>query len=181
MEFLLDKGINPYTSSSKEWNTIVEYAAMWGRLNIIKILLEKKYDQKVFLEDDSLIFAANNDFADIVEYLIVNKKNIDHRMNNKSDEYTALRIAAQENNIDTVKLLCKLGVNVNIETKYDTALYCAAAEGHLEVVKTLVEFGANINYKNKYGTTPYEIAIKFNNMEIAKYLLDKTEVINYET
>ncbi len=169
IKFLLSIEISPYTSSSDEWNTIIEFAAMYGRLDIIKHLLENGYDKKVFLEDDSLIFAASNDFTDVIKYLIENEKEIDKPFG-KRKGYTALREAAQINNLESAKLLCELGANVNSEG-VDTPLYSACAEGNFEIVKLLIDNGANVNYKNKYGVTPYEIAKFANHTEIADYLL----------
>ncbi len=172
VKFLLSIGISTYTSSSDEWDTLIEFAAMYGRLDIIKHLLENGYDKKVFLQDNSLIFAASNDFTDVIRYLIENGKEIDKPFG-KRIGYTALREVAQVGNLESARLLCELGANVNIEGE-DTPLYSASAEGNFEIVKLLVNNGANVNYKNRYGVTPYEIAKFSNHAEIADYLLERS-------
>lgn len=169
IKFLLSLGISPYASSSYEWNTIIEFAAMYGRLDVIKFLLENGYDHETFLKDDSLIFAASNDFTDIIEYLIKEGKDINQSFG-KEMGYTALREAAYLNNTESVELLCKLGADVNISNKYDTPLYSAAAEGNFETVKILVSYGADVNKASKYGITPYEISEEYGHNQVATYL-----------
>ena len=170
IKFLLSLGISPYTSSSYEWNTIIEFAAMYGRLDIIKFLLENGYDHEVFLKDNSLIFAASNDFTNIIKYLIEKGKDINQSFGEEIG-YTALREAAYLGNTESVELLCKLGADVNILNKYDTPLYSASAEGNLETVKILVNYGADINKANSCGITPYEVSTKFGQKQVAEYLL----------
>ncbi len=170
IKFLLSLGINPYTSSSYEWNTIIEFAAMYGRLDVIKFLLENGYNHEIFLKDNSLIFAASNDFTDVINYLIEKGKDINQSFGEETG-YTALREAAYLGYTESVELLCKLGADVNILNKYDTPLYSASAEGNLETVKILVDYGADVNKANKYGITPYEISTKFGHNHVAAYLL----------
>lgn len=169
IKFLISLGISPYTSSSYEWNTIIEFAAMYGRLDVIKFLIENGYDHETFLKDDSLIFAASNDFTDIIEYMIKEGKDINQSFG-KEKGYTALREAAYLNYTESVELLCKLGADVNISNKYDTPLYSAAAEGNLETVKILISYGADVNKASKYGITPYEISEKYGYNQVATYL-----------
>ncbi len=170
IKFLIKSGANLYSSSSYDWNTLIEFAAVYGRLDIIKYLLENGYDKEIFLKDNSLVFAASNDFTEIIKYLIENGKDIDQPFDNIKG-YTALREAAQVNSVESATLLCSLGANVNAEG-LDTPLYIAAAEGNFEIVKLLVDNGADVNYSNKFGTTPYKIAKCFDQNEIADYLLE---------
>ena len=168
-EFLIKNGADIYLCTSEDWNSLIEFAAVYGRLDIIKYLLENGYDKETFLKDNSLIFAASNDFTEIIKYLIEKGKDIDQPFDNIKG-YTALREAAQVNSVESVALLCSLGANVNAEG-LDTPLYIAATEGNFEIVKLLVDNGANVNYSNKFGTTPYKIATFFDQNEIADYLL----------
>ena len=136
---------------------------------MIKFLIENGYDHETFLKDDSLIFAASNDFTDIIEYMIKEGKDINQSFG-KEKGYTALREAAYLNYTESVELLCKLGADVNISNKYDTPLYSAAAEGNLETVKILISYGADVNKASKYGITPYEISEKYGYNQVATYL-----------
>lgn len=184
VKFLVVNGYNLYTSSSYEWSTLIEFASMYGRLNIIKYLIENNYNKGIFLNDNSLIFAASNNFTDIIRYLIEKGKNIEHFFIQKRDDdfcvkhgYTALREAAQVNSIESVKLLCELGANVNVEGE-DTPLYSAAAEGNFEIVKILFAHGANANYTSRFGVTPYQIADCYHNKDIVDYFSKHCEGVS---
>lgn len=175
-KFLLENGADP-TIYSGEWLSLIDLAAMYGQFETIKYLMKNEICKKEFKNDNSLIAAAINGFPEIVKYLIEHGKNIEG-VRDYHDEYgpdvgfTALRAAAQENEVETVKLLCEMGANVNVEGD-DTPLYCAAAQGHLEVVKILIDYGADVNKALKYtGTTPLQIACNWEQYDVAKYLLE---------
>lgn len=155
-----------------EYKTLIEVASIRGNLNVIKYFLDNGFDRKTFLKDDSLIYAAEGNFVDIIKYLIEQGKDIEKRLYDYSDGCTALRMASQVNSIESVELLCKLGADVNISNQFDTPLYSAAAEGNLETVKILVNYGADVNKANKYGITPYEISEKYGHNQVSMYLLE---------
>lgn len=176
VKFLIENGADP-TVYSGEWLSLVELAAMHGRLDTIKYLLTNDICRKEFEKDNSVIVAAYNGFPEVVKYLIEQGKDIDadqdyHDGDGPIEGFTALRAAAQENQVETVKLLCEMGANVNVQGD-DTPLYIAAAEGHLEVVKVLIDYGADINYRTRNGNTPLLIACDWERYEVAKYLLEK--------
>ena len=174
VEFLIKEGANLYTCSDQNFNNLIEFCASYGYLDSIKCLLSNGFDNKIFLNDNSLIYAAINNFPKVIEYLIDVGKNIEQFFDSEKinrHTYTALRMAVQENSIESVKLLCELGANVNMQG-FDTPLYCASGEGHFEIVKILISYGADVNLGNDKGTTPYEIAKAYKHFEIANYLLE---------
>lgn len=56
-----------------------------------------------------------------------------------------------------------------------TALMYAARNNHLEAAKRLVQLGADVHQANNEGVTAYDLAIRFNCMEVA-YFLDKQQL-----
>lgn len=175
VKFLIENGADPAVYSG-EWLSLVELAAMHGRLDTIKYLLTNDICRKEFEKDNSAIVAAYNGFPEVVKYLIEQGKDIDaeqdyHDGDGPIEGFTALRAAAQENQVETVKLLCEMGANVNVQGD-DTPLYIAAAEGHLEVVKVLINYGADVNLRLKDSSTPLQSACTWGNYEVAKYLLE---------
>jgi len=98
----------------------------------------------------------------IQKFILANNKTINLI---KSDEVKqlppnaaqALLDAIDQNNINEVKSLISLGINVNFRSSNDdfTPLHEAAAEGFLDIVKTLIEHNADVNAKDKeLGLTP---------------------------
>ncbi len=198
VKFLVENGANLYHSSPENsgWNTLTEMAACLGHIEILKYLIEGcKFDKKAFLSDNSLIYAAINNYPEIIKYLINQGKDIEQRQispplsqheapdgvyytpvmseeeRKKRKGSTALRLAVQENSIESVKILCERGANLEVDYGMSTPLYSAAAEGHLEIVKILIEYGANLNHTFN-GTTPYQIAKTYKHSNIADYLLN---------
>ena len=94
--------------------------------------------------DYALIYAAKNEYLEVVRYLIENGADI------HADNDWALICAAQNGHLEVVKYLIDKGA------KNDYVLQSAAQDGHLEVVRYLVNKGANIHADNdwafKYGT-----------------------------
>lgn len=68
------------------------------------------------------------------------------------DGATALILAAQECNLDRVRILLGAGADVNARTADgSTALILAAANGHLEVVRALLAANANVFARRRDG------------------------------
>jgi ankyrin repeat protein len=75
------------------------------------------------------------------------------------------------NNLETIKLLIKEGLNVNnIGITGHTPLHNHVKAGNFEIVKYLLSKGADINIKNIYGDDVIDDAIEFNQIEIYKYI-----------
>jgi len=87
----------------------------------------------------------------------------------------ALKVAAEDGNIDEVKKLIEtLNVSVDQPDEYgDTGLHAAAAQGRDVVVKYLLKKGANPNVRNKSGSTPLHkiVTSKHAQLGILKELL----------
>lgn len=81
-------------------------------------------------------------------------------------------------NIELIKKASKAGCNYNQQLKCDRtnvnvgALSCAVATGHPEVVKELIQAGADVNAKDKAGETPLSYALKSENINAVRFLLE---------
>lgn len=71
------------------------------------------------------------------------------------DRYDGVTIAAVADDVETLRLLLKLGASAKLVTsRYDgTALIAAAHLGHEEVVKLLIQAGAPLDHVNNLGWT----------------------------
>jgi ankyrin repeat protein len=69
---------------------------------------------------------------------------------------TRLMHATLTGNVERVKFLVSVGVNVNVAQKPDniTALMWASASGHLEMATVLVAAGADVNARTVFGRSP---------------------------
>ena len=88
--------------------------------------------------------------------------------------------AAEQNCIDTAKVLLEAGANVN-GTQSVTPLHVAAGHESENVMILLMENGANINRQDSNGLTPLHYATCFDNFECVKVLLEKGADTNIKT
>ncbi len=73
----------------------------------------------------------------------------------ESDRYDAVTIASVADDVETLRLLLKLGASAKaVTSRYDgTALIAAAHLGHDDVVKALIAAGAPLDHVNNLGWT----------------------------
>ena len=75
--------------------------------------------------------------------------------------------AANINDVDILKILLKIGIDVNTRDKYgETALMRAAHCKDLDIVKVLIENKADVNTNNNNGTTALMLAAGNNCTEL---------------
>ena len=93
---------------------------------------------------------------------------------------TALRLAAANGDVATVKLLIEKGADLNIVhlTTGETALYRAAEQYNLVCVMELLKAGADVNIANKDGQTPLMIAFKKGSISLVAILIQSGADVN---
>jgi ankyrin repeat protein len=151
----------PSESSTQVFNTesgkFVENIASKGKLLVVQAVKDG-VDQKLIGE----LINQGNDI-------------------NAKDKYgqTALMIAAENSNVDTIKLLLDHNVDINaIRNNGKTALVIAADKGSVEIVKLLLDKGANPNIEtNKDRSAPY-YAIQNGNSDISRLLIERGANVN---
>ncbi|MDP8257545.1 MAG: ankyrin repeat domain-containing protein [Candidatus Alcyoniella australis] len=120
-------------------------------------------------EKDIFAAALNNDLLAVKGFLLngvsPNRK--------EPSGGCVLMVAAQEGNLDIVKLLVEKGAVVDCKDNTGwTPLGQAASGGHLDVCKYLVENGANVNAKDKTGWTVLHAAAINGQLEPTKFLIE---------
>lgn len=146
--------------------TPLHWAVIKGRTNLVFWLIEK---------------GANVNCADPSGMTPLHKAAVFNRVSNADAlitagadtcplgrKYGALRLmpihlAAEEGNVEMVKLFLSRGVDVNAPTEGAnriTPLHFAAAKGHVAVVETLIAAGADINSPDLAGKTPLAWAVQ---------------------
>jgi len=80
---------------------------------------------------------------------------------------------APDRNGQTVRLLVKLGADVNAQhTTVGTPLHLAAGEGQVETVRLPVEMGTDVHARAEGGVTPSHVAASEGHMETVKVLME---------
>lgn len=80
---------------------------------------------------------------------------------------TALMLACYIGNIDVVKFLLDLGLDINYKSKNnETALSIAYTNGFVDITKLLIERGANVNVILENGKTLHDTAIFMKDLEL---------------
>ena len=113
------------------------------------------------------------------KYLLeLNKKNIKFNVDilNKNKE-TPLIISINNNSIECLEILIKMGANISIRNKADLSpLMLACKYGYANIVDILINNGADINEKNILGETPLSIAQMNHHENLVMKILQKTNL-----
>ena len=87
----------------------------------------------------------------------------------------SIQQAAREGDIEHIRKLLALGVNINSRTYFGdqgSVLHRASSAGQIETVKFLIEKGANVNIRDEASVLPIHRAAENGHAEIVKILLD---------
>ena len=119
-------------------------------------------------EQELLEAVKNGNFRDTKQYVV---SGADVNRKYGKTKATLLHHAASTGNKDIAELLIIKGANINAK---DTPFGCTplhvATEGNKEIVELLISKGANLNAKMSRGRTPLDVAIRFEQSEIADLL-----------
>ncbi|XP_053502922.1 caskin-2 isoform X2 [Ictalurus furcatus] len=153
-EMLLQHQSNP-CCVNKAKKTPLDLACEFGRLKVVQLLLSSNMITTL-LEGDS------GDPTD-------------------SAFNTPLHLAARNGHKDIIRLLLKVGININRVTKAGTALHEAALYGKTEVVRLLLDAGIDSNIRNSYNQTALDIVNQFTtshaSKDIKQLLRDATGIL----
>jgi ankyrin repeat protein len=125
--------------------------------------------------------AAENGYAEIVSLLLENAKKIKLNINTFAyTPYETLRDAVDNNHFDVVKLLCEQAESLQLDIYKKDYENCTllSLSHNPRIVQFFCEKGLNVNNITSYGTTSLGDAIKSQNFEIAKILLDSKADVN---
>jgi len=92
---------------------------------------------------------------------------------------TPLHIAAEEGNVDIIKLLIENGLHTGVvDWIGNTALHVASAKGHTQAVAVLHEHGADPAARNNQSDTPLHLAADAGHVDVARLLIEIGADIN---
>ena len=168
MKLLVEHGVDVNRADSRLQKTPYELAVLHGNKEIAEYLLEHGA-QKTSLTglDDFAAACLAGDESRARSCLDYNPELI-RRLGLRRVEL--LQLAAESDKRDAVRLMVKLGFDLN-EVSRTTALHNAAMSGHLEMVKLLIELGANPLIRDgEFNAFPRGWAEYGEHKEVADYL-----------
>jgi len=154
----------------------LHYAAREGRVEVIKLLLERGAYPNAWDNGDKtpLHYAAERGDVEIVRLLL--EKGADLNARDYMGQ-TPLHEATKNGHVDVVKLLLEHGANPNIrdeESMTPTPLHYATERGDMKIVELLLEHGANPNalaFADWRKVTPLYYAAEKGYIEIVRLLV----------
>ncbi len=155
-------------------------AAMHGRPDLVKFLLEAGADPAVVIKDpgspfettifDQFTHARSNE---VMEVLLNSDKNLNLQK--------MLVSAVIAKNMPAIKMLVKKGASLNhtVEKNYTTLLMHAALVFDEAQVKEFVDLGADINIADSFGRNVLATCIQQDKYKLAEYFIQKGTSVNY--
>jgi ankyrin repeat protein/beta-lactamase regulating signal transducer with metallopeptidase domain len=173
--YLMKQGVN-INGTGSDGQTPLGYAAAEGRLEYVKLLLEKgaKATQRNNDQHTPLEAAAAENHLDVVKLLLDRGIYTDKSAEIKK----AFSLAAHEGHLDIVQFLQPLNPKITAEEKVGF-LITAIDEDQTELFNFWLKQGADINGTNKDGWTPLGFAAEEGRTKFLKILIDRGAKINY--
>lgn len=171
--YLTTKGLS-FKDIDTERNTVFDYAARSGNIDLLKKLLAKG----VKPTSGALIFAAEGSRGTSVplsgfKYLVEDLK-LNPLFANKSGENVLHKLVRKPNQLEIINYFISKGTDVNkADIEGVTPLMLASAGNQLNVVELLMTKIKNVNSINLVGESALTYAVNTGTPKIVGYLLDK--------
>lgn len=180
METALNANPDCLTLKAPDGNTPLHCAAIAGKLDAVKFLVEKGCPVDIGDNEHTtpLQVAGMRGNFDVVKYLTEKGADVNFIDDNG---FSVVRWASYFGKTDVVKYLISKNANVNTKDRNNqTPLHGACAYGHLEIIKILVDAGADMNAVNRYDFTPLISSIWAGKTESARTLIGLGADINFK-
>ncbi len=135
-------------------------------------------DEKAFVQnypdEHQFLAACRQGRVDVMEYWLSQKgfrPNDEFISGYTGEKVSGLWIASQEDHINGVKLLIKVGADLNQTWNGATPLFQSSQNGHVELVEILVKAGADLN-QTWNGATPLFQACQYGHAGVVNILLN---------
>jgi ankyrin repeat protein len=175
---LLVKNIPEKMVRNKNYHfTIFKQAISEGHIEAIKKIFDYKFD--VNLQNGNgvtpLILAAKEGNAEIVELLLQNGSDVNH----KSIFETALMQAVSQGYKSVVKILLENKADVNAQVHGgETAMWHLIRKKDPMMFDLLLEYGADINIKTRFGNTLLMEAVRGDDIDMVRLLISNGADVN---
>lgn len=169
---LLGLGAEPNYNDEDAESTALMACAKYGRIDIAKMLLERKAMINKVDEDHqtALIIACKHYHKDLVKLLLKYGANFEIK---DHDGHDAVMICALSNQDDVLKYLLHYGAALNTrDHELNTPLMWACINGHRKIVRRLIDGGAEISLQNSFEWNCLMLCIMNGHIDIALFLID---------
>ncbi|KAI8050661.1 ankyrin repeat-containing domain protein [Gilbertella persicaria] len=158
---LLKKVSNIQNPDPETGYTTLMYAARYGHVDLVELLLELGHEEEVISMDKEgitvLMLAAMYNHEEIFFLYVSRYPECIHAISKHG--WTALFYAAQNGNANLVSYLLSISADFDhIDNDGNSALHHASAWGHITVMDLLVSEGCNVNLENNEHSTAYDYA-----------------------
>ena len=178
LNYFISKGLD-FNSTDENGNTIFNYVARTGKIDVLKKLLEKgvKYNDNAFILA-SLGARGGANTIEVYQYL--ESLNLNPAFVGNNGETVLHGISRRDKQLEIIKYFISKGVDVNIaDNEGNTALMNAAASNpDLASIELLAGLVKDINQKNKSGASALALAVRSNSPEVVGALIAKGADIN---
>ncbi|XP_037461978.1 putative ankyrin repeat protein RF_0381 [Triticum dicoccoides] len=170
-KFLVEESGLDVDSASKTGETPMFYAALAGKVQVMRYLLDRGADPAVRDDNGStpLHYAAEEGHCEAVRLLLskgVPVDPVDHRG-------APLHLAVAKDRVEVVKVLLEHGADLNkLINLILTPLLMAVVRNSLKCMKLLIEAGADLNARGNSGPTPLTQAVDDGSTDFVKLLLE---------
>ena len=178
LNYFTSKGLD-INSSDAAGNTIFNYVARSGKIDVLAKLIEKgvKYN------DNAFIFAsqgARGSANTLETYQYLESLKLNPAATGKNGETALHAIARKNNQAEIIKYFVSNGIDINkTDNDGNTAFMNAAASNRdLAVINLLSGDVKEINQKNKDGFSALTFAVRSNSPEVVAALIAKGADVN---
>ena len=168
MKLLVEHGVDVNAADSRLQKTPYELAVLHGNKDIADYLLQHGAERTSLSEVDDFATACLSADEPRARLRLDQKPDLINELGLRRVEL--LQLAAESDKRDAVRLMVKLGFNLN-ERSRTTALHHAAMGGHLDMAKLLIELGADPSIRDtEFNANPSGWAEYSEKTEVAEYL-----------
>ncbi|KAI7897841.1 ankyrin repeat-containing domain protein [Cokeromyces recurvatus] len=158
---LLKKVTNIQNPDPETGCTTLMYAAQYGHVELVELLLELGHEEEVISVDNEgitvLMIAAMYNHEEIFFLYVSKYPECIHAISKNG--WTALLYAAQNGNANLVSYLLSISADYDhVDNEGNSALHYASAWGHVTVMDLLISEGCNVDLENNEHLTAFDYA-----------------------